>query len=65
MQIKTVDDKALVADIRQKLKENDGYCICALVHEPEFKCMCKEFRDQIERGEVGTCGCGLYEIIED
>ena len=47
----------LVWEIRQKLKENDGYCPCKLAHIPENKCMCKEFREQ----ESGTCHCGLYQ----
>ena len=51
-------------DILQAIKDNDGYCICAIVKNPDTKCMCKEF---CEQKEPGLCHCGLYEriIIED
>ena len=56
MTIKTNSDKELVADIRKRLKENDGYCPCMLHKNKDTKCMCKEFREQ----EEGECHCGLY-----
>ena len=49
-------NKELVEEVRRKLKENDGYCPCKLLHIEENKCMCKEFREQME----GECHCGLY-----
>ena len=62
IKIKLVDDKELVAEIKQQLKENDGYCPCRLSKIPENKCMCKEFRDS----PIGTiCTCGLYIKIEE
>lgn len=54
--IKLNDDKILVKEIKERLKENDGYCPCRIVHTPDTKCMCKEFREQQE----GECHCGLY-----
>lgn len=53
------DNPSLVAEIREALKENAGYCPCKLVHTPDTKCMCKEFREQ----EEGVCHCGLYKKI--
>lgn len=50
-------DKELVADIRAKLKANDGYCPCRLVKSEDTKCICKEFREQ---DFEGLCHCGLY-----
>nr|DAO49400.1 MAG TPA: ferredoxin-thioredoxin reductase [Caudoviricetes sp.] len=47
--------------IRQKLKENDGFCPCRLEKTVDTKCMCKEFREQ----EEGTCHCGLYVKTKD
>nr|CAI9751425.1 hypothetical protein DGKKSRWO_DGKKSRWO_CDS_0134 [uncultured phage]CAI9752311.1 hypothetical protein CVNMHQAP_CVNMHQAP_CDS_0134 [uncultured phage] len=44
-------------EIEKKLKENGGYCPCALVHTDDYKCMCKEFRN---RDTSGYCHCGLY-----
>lgn len=44
-------------EIEEAIKENDGYCICAVSKNPDTKCMCKEFRD---KQEEGLCHCGLY-----
>ena len=49
-------DTIIVREIKEKLKENDGYCPCSLVKTTDTKCMCKEFRLQ----ESGMCHCGLY-----
>lgn len=54
--IKVNDDTELVNEIRSKLKENDGYCPCAIQKTPETKCMCKAFREM----DKGECHCGLY-----
>ena len=61
MKIKVNSDKELVDIIRQKLKENDGYCPCRLHKTEETKCICKEFLEQSE----GECHCGLYIKIKD
>lgn len=56
MAIKLSEDKKLVQEIREKIKENYGYCPCRIERTEETKCMCKEFREQ----ESGECHCGLY-----
>lgn len=60
MRITTNSNKELVNQIREKLKVNDGYCPCRVQKNEGTKCMCKEFREQIARGETGECHCGLY-----
>ena len=55
-------DKKLVAEIRQQLKENDGYCPCRVKKTPDTKCMCREFREAIKENRIGECHCGLYII---
>lgn len=61
MKIYLNSDGEYVKEIRQKLKENDGYCPCRLVKTEDTKCMCKEFREQ----EEGLCHCGLYvKVVE-
>lgn len=65
MRIKLSDNKELVKEIREKLKENNNHCPCRIERTSETKCMCKEFRDQIERKEFGECHCGLYVVIND
>lgn len=57
MKVKVNSNAELVAEIRQKLKENDGYCPCRIDKTPENKCMCQEF---INQQEIGECHCGLY-----
>lgn len=54
------DDINLVNKIKEKLKNNDGYCPCVLTKRPEDKCMCKNFREQISQNIEGECHCGLY-----
>ena len=47
MKISLNDDAEQVKLIQEGLKAKDGYCPCRVGKLPEFKCMCKEFRDQI------------------
>lgn len=54
------EDKELVDLIRQTLKQNGGYCPCALFKNEDTKCMCKDFKEQ----EEGVCHCGLYIKIK-
>lgn len=49
-------DREFVIEMRKKIKDNGGYCPCALEKTQDTKCMCKEFREQ----EDGMCHCGLY-----
>lgn len=64
MKVIVTDNKELETEIRQKLKENGGYCPCRIEKTPEAKCMCKEFRDMVKQGKEGECHCGLYLSIE-
>ncbi len=57
MKIKTNPDTKYVKEIKEKLKNNEGFCPCRLSKTPDTKCMCKEFREQTEEG---YCHCGLY-----
>jgi len=58
MRITVNSDKDFVKDLRKRIEENDGYCLCALEKTPDTKCICKEF---LERAEKGYCNCGLYK----
>lgn len=60
MRIKVNPDKEYVKEIRDKLKENNGYCPCRVSRTKDTKCMCKEFRDMVDEGKSGVCHCGLY-----
>ena len=61
MQIRISENKELVAEIRKKIKDNNGYCPCKLIKTEDTKCICKEF---IEQKELGECHCGLYIKVE-
>ncbi len=54
-------DKEIVKMVQAGLKEKEGYCPCRLERTPDTKCMCKEFRDQINDPDFeGFCHCYLY-----
>lgn len=61
MKVKLNENKEIVAQLKEALKNKDGYCPCRLERIPENKCMCKEFRDQIaDENFEGYCHCMLY-----
>lgn len=43
--------------IKELVKQNGGYCPCAIVKNEDTRCICKEFKDQKHTGE---CHCGRY-----
>lgn len=47
-------------DIREAVKASDGYCPCAIEHNPDTKCICKAFREQ---GTPGECHCGRFAKV--
>ena len=54
-------DQCVVAEVRKALAANEGYCPCKLVHTPDTKCMCREFREQVKDPDFeGYCHCMLY-----
>ena len=61
MKITLNQDKEVVNTIREGLKRTGGYCPCRLERTEETKCMCKEFKDQInDPNYEGYCHCMLY-----
>ena len=66
MTIRLNEDKELVKTIREGLKRRGGYCPCCRETKEEYKCMCQEFREQIEDPEFeGYCHCMLYYKSKD
>ena len=54
-------DKDVVKTIKEGLKAKNGYCPCRIEKTDDFKCMCKEFREQIADPDFeGFCHCMLY-----
>ena len=43
-------------EIKERLKENGGYCPCTIIRNDDTKCMCKAFRE----GKENECHCGLF-----
>lgn len=61
MKVTLNPDKKIVETIKEGLKQKGGYCPCKIPRTEENKCMCKEFRDQINDPEFeGFCHCRLY-----
>lgn len=58
-------DEDFAKSIKKKIKKNNGHCACAIAFNPDNKCMCKEFREQIEQGKLGGCDCGLYIVVDE
>lgn len=67
MKVKLNENQEIVDAIREGLKRTGGYCPCKLERIEENKCMCQEFRDQIDDPEYeGYCHCMLYyKSLED
>ncbi len=61
MSVKLNPDAEMVKIIKDGLKKTGGYCPCRIARTEEFKCICKEFREQINDPEFeGFCHCKLY-----
>ena len=61
MKITLNPDTEVVQMIREGLKHTGGYCPCRAERVEENRCMCKEFRDQIDDPDFeGFCHCMLY-----
>lgn len=55
------DDREAVARIKEGLKRTGGFCPCRREKLPEYKCICEEFKQQIQDPEFeGYCHCRLY-----
>ena len=56
----------LVAKIKAGLEKKGGYCPCRLQKNEDTKCICKEFREQIDDPDFeGYCHCLLYYKSKD
>lgn len=53
-------DAAYAAEVLRRIRENNGYCPCALEKTEDTRCRCRAFRQQIKNGVPGACHCGLY-----
>ena len=61
MKIRYNEDEAIVAMIKEGLEKKGGYCPCRTERTEDYKCMCREFREQIKDPDFeGYCHCLLY-----
>ena len=66
MAIKLNDNKEVVERIREGLKRKGGYCPCRLEKSEKYKCICKEFKEQMADPDFeGYCHCMLYYKTKD
>lgn len=55
------EDAELVRVVREGLAARGGYCPCRREMTEDTKCICREFREQLEDPEFeGYCHCMLY-----
>ena len=61
MRVRLNEDKEIVKTVKEGLARTGGYCPCRLARTDDYKCMCKEFKEQIADPEFeGYCHCMLY-----
>ncbi len=61
MKISLNPDKEVVKVIKEGLKRTGGHCPCRKERSEDTKCMCKEFKEQIDDPNFeGFCHCMLY-----
>lgn len=60
LKIQPVGNIRKYTEVTQAVKDNEGYCPCALIKNQDTKCPCKEFRNQDCEGE---CHCGRFTKV--
>ena len=66
MAVRFNENQEIVNAVKEGLKKKGGYCPCRLGKSEEFKCICKEFKEQIADPEFeGYCHCMLYYKSKD
>ena len=66
MAIRLNEDKEVVKAVQEGVRRKGGYCPCRLQKKEEYKCICKEFREQMaDPNFEGYCHCRLYYKSKD
>ena len=66
MRVKLNSDQRIVEVVRAGLERTGGYCPCRVEQNEDTKCMCKEFREQLDNPDFeGYCHCQLYYKSND
>ena len=66
MAVRFNEDQKMVELIQEGLRKKGGYCPCKLEKTDDNKCICREFREQIQNPNFeGYCHCRLYYKSKD
>ena len=66
MKIRLNENEEVVKTVKEGLVRTGGYCPCRLARTEEYKCMCREFKEQIADPDFeGYCHCLLYYKSKD
>lgn len=66
MAVKLNPDREIVKAVKEGLKRTGGYCPCRVQRTEDYRCICKEFKEQIADPEFeGFCHCMLYYKSKD
>jgi ferredoxin-thioredoxin reductase catalytic subunit len=61
MKIRLNENEDVVKAVKEGLLRTGGYCPCRTARTPDYKCMCREFKEQIaDKDFEGYCHCFLY-----
>lgn len=64
--IRLNENTEIVEAVREGLRRTGGYCPCRRERSEDTKCICTEFRRQMEDPEFeGYCHCYLYFKAKD
>lgn len=62
LKVKPHPHSELFQEISKAIKDNGGYCCCAMAKNEDTECMCKNFREQTEGG---FCHCGRFFKVRE
>lgn len=66
MPIRLNENEEIVRVVREGLKKRGGYCPCRREDSEDTKCICREFREQMNDPDFeGYCHCMLYYKYKD
>ena len=57
MRVRLNDDEEVVRAVKEGLRRTGGYCPCRRQRTEDYKCICKEFRDQMKTLKVTVTVC--------
>ena len=61
MKVRLNENEEVVKTVKEGLEATGGYCPCRVSRTEDFKCICREFREQIKDPNFeGYCHCMLY-----